>query len=165
MAEVIDKLMEEKEEHLGLIGLILACYLWVDKSKPEKTKKVINFFLINIAEKIGFRPELNFCVDCQKKPIPEKLFFDYSKGGLVCKSCIDQGFVQEISVNEIKILRIYLNIGKKNHINQESLEILNKIDDNLDNKIMGLLFNYFDYTTEKKFLAKVFLKKIERLGL
>ncbi len=164
VAEVLDKLLQLGEEHYNLMNLTLSCYNFINQNPAEISEKVIGFFLINILEKIGLKPELEHCVNCDNKLNPKDLYFSYEMGGLICAGCLGKGNTQKISENEVKILRIYLNIGKNLYLNNlKPLDILKKIDDNLDDKINVLLLKYIDYNTERRFLSASFLEKIERL--
>lgn len=162
IAELIDKLLEEKEEHYNLQKLTICSYFWLNKAEKSQSKKIINFFLINLLDKIGFLPEIYKCVNCSQKLSLKNLWFDYDKGGIVCADCQNvKSSGKEISEKEIKILRLYLEIERSlliNHI--KKLDILEKIDNNLDKRLNEILLRFIEYTTERKFKSEEFLKRL-----
>ncbi|MBZ1345356.1 MAG: DNA repair protein RecO, partial [Candidatus Nealsonbacteria bacterium] len=100
------------------------------------------YFFWNLISILGYQPELYLCLVCQKRIIPEKNYFDFEQGGTICKNCADNflkqsqsrgdaKMTQEISLNVIKILRIFLNkdllLIKKLKIERKDRELLTKI--------------------------------------
>lgn len=67
------------------------------------------YFFWNLISFLGYKPQLYFCVFCQKKLFPEKNYFSFQEGGVVCQKChkkFSKG--REIPLDTIKILRIFL---------------------------------------------------------
>ncbi len=65
------------------------------------------YFLWNLLSILGYKPELYYCSLCQKKLLPEKLYF--KEGGIICQNCfreIKSG--EDIEPETIKILRVML---------------------------------------------------------
>lgn len=68
------------------------------------------YFLWNLFSILGYQIDLYYCANCQKKLVPEKLYFD-SEEGIICSSCLPtEALVKagEISPDVIKILRLFL---------------------------------------------------------
>ncbi len=67
------------------------------------------YFLWNLLSILGYQPELYNCSLCQKKLLPEKLYFNPKEGGIICQSCFRKTKSGEKIESEIiKILRIIL---------------------------------------------------------
>ena len=67
------------------------------------------YFFWNLISFLGYKPQLYFCVFCQKRLIPEKIYFSLQEGGTICQKChkkFSKG--REVSLDTIKILRIFL---------------------------------------------------------
>jgi len=54
--------------------------------KKEKKYKIFYIFLIKFLTISGFKPEFNRCIICNK-PLKDEMFFNTSKGGLICGDC------------------------------------------------------------------------------
>ena len=66
------------------------------------------YFVWNLLSILGYQIDLYHCINCQKKLIPEKLYFN-SEQGIICSECY--GSLEdkiEISSDIIKILRLFL---------------------------------------------------------
>jgi len=165
IAELLDKLLEEKEKHYNLQKLTLCSYSWLNKSNKDQSRKIISFFLINILEKIGLLPELYKCINCNQNLSLKGLWFDFEKGGVICDKCQDQKQSgKEISEKEVKIIRLYLEIEKRISVgNLKRLDILKKIDNNLDKRINETLLKFIEYNTDRTFKSSEFLIKIKNL--
>ena len=90
--EDIWNLLTEVFEKINSYSLIYYCFLW-------------NLFSI-----LGYQIDLYHCVNCQKKLIPEKLYFNPEEGGIICSECLSVPSAKtcEISPDVIKILRFFL---------------------------------------------------------
>lgn len=67
------------------------------------------YFLWNLFSILGYQPELYQCSFCQKKLVPEKLYFSSKEGGIICQNCSSKlKSKEEISPEVVKILRIIL---------------------------------------------------------
>jgi len=74
-----------------------------------KCQMLYYYFLWNLFSFLGYQPELYQCSFCQKKLVPEKLYFSPKEGGIICQNCSSKiKFKSEISPEVVKILRIIL---------------------------------------------------------
>jgi DNA repair protein RecO (recombination protein O) len=90
------------------------------------------YFLWNFLSILGYKPELYKCVFCQKKLIPEKLYFSPKEGGLICQNCFKKVKLgKEVKPEVVKILRIILEKNwptlSKLKIEEPHLKSLNMI--------------------------------------
>lgn len=112
------------------------------KIKNLKLKIISNHFIWKLFDVLGYKPQLYNCACCEKKLLPETFFFVPNEGGVVCWKCFgkngfDNNTSCEISVNTVKVLRLFL---------KEPFDITGKIklqkqeQDNLQN-ISDFYFN------------------------
>jgi len=102
-------------------------------------KIIYYYFLWNLLSILGYQINLYNCALCQEKLLPQKLYFNLEKGGIICLECfkkIKQG--REISPDAIKILRIFLKKDWK------TLSRL-KITDFHKKSLKKISKNYFSY--------------------
>lgn len=163
IAESLDKLIQENENHPSVLFLALACFKWIEQNNPENISKIMPFFLINLADKIGILPELGKCVLCQRKNIDKKIWFDFHNGGIICQKCIKQKNIgKKISIQELNLLKYFLKLGRS-PIKIKRLDIFKKIPDNLNKTTTDTILKFIEYNTDKKFLSNSFLKKIDNV--
>ena len=70
------------------------------------------YFLWNLLSNLGYKPHLYNCSLCQKKLLPDNLYFNSREGGTVCQACFSKAKSKtgkKIDQNVIKILRIILD--------------------------------------------------------
>jgi len=96
--EKIWKLLKETFERLNKIPLsIKECWF------------IYYYFLWNFLSILGYKPQLNFCSICQKKLVPQGLYFSFQEGGVICSDCSKKlKEKKKISPEAVKILRLIL---------------------------------------------------------
>jgi len=125
VANVLDTLVrgQEKDEKIWVLlqGTFKELNNW--KLKIGTLKLIYYYFFWNFFALLGYKPELYNCVLCQKKLIPESLYFNSKEGGVICDSCFKKsGEGEKISQDLVKILRVIL---KKNWVIFQKLKIEN----------------------------------------
>jgi len=123
---------EEKDERIWeLLKLTL------EKLNDPRTSTPLiwyYYFLWNLFSILGYRPELNSCIVCQKKLITAKLYFNSERGGIVCQSCFSKSKEgKEINLDTVRILRIIVNKDtstlKRLKIQKRHLVLLENVSD------------------------------------
>ncbi len=77
--------------------------------KPLTCDLIYHYFLWNLLSILGYEPQLYNCAVCQKKLLPEKLYFNQKEGGIICHDCFKKVKLgKEVNIETIKILRIIL---------------------------------------------------------
>ena len=75
-------------------------------------------FLLHFSACQGFKPRLNHCVFCGKKPEENaQLFFDAEEGGICCESCRSRRDQAPLSPGQIRWMRMALTTGSSGWIN------------------------------------------------
>ena len=102
------------------------------------------YFLWNFFSILGFKPQLNFCSICQKRLVPQNLYFNEKEGGIICQDCFKKiKNSKKISPDTIKILRLFL---------EKDLKFLKKIKigKNLQEEIKEVSKSYLSFTKESQ---------------
>jgi len=136
-AEVFDKLVKGEEPDKKLWGLLLEVFKGLDICPVSRSlySLIYYYFIWNLFSILGYKPIFNQCVVCQKKLIPDALYFDSEQGGIVCNNCfrkLKKG--EKINAETVKILRVLLEKNwkflSKLKIKPEHLKDLNKVSKN-----------------------------------
>jgi len=113
ISEVLDNLVKGQEPDEKIWQLLNEVFEKLNNSSLKiencKLKIIYHYFLWNLLSFLGYEPELYNCSLCQKKLIPERLYFDSKEGGMICQNCFKEDkSTKEIKPETIKILRIIL---------------------------------------------------------
>ena len=144
IADVLDNLVKGQEKDPKIWDLLQETLRELNnwRLKIEHLKLIYHYFFWNFLSLLGYKPELYNCALCQKKLIPESLYFNFKEGGVICSSCFKknkQG--EEISQDLVKILRIILkkdwSIFKKLKFDPSIFKILKNISKNYLSFIQG----------------------------
>jgi len=116
IADVLDNLVKGQEADEKIWQLLKETFYQLndEKIKDEKLDIIYFYFFWNLLSFLGYEPELYYCLSCQKKLKPEKLYF--GKEGIICHFCkkrlkSKKELLLEVLPEIIKILRVIL---KKN---------------------------------------------------
>lgn len=101
LAEITDKMTHENDKHPAIFELFEEV---LDNLNGENPKILIPYFELNFLAELGYRPELQTCINCRKKISHQNNSFDFS-GGLICEKCSS---AKKISADSIKVLRLIL---------------------------------------------------------
>ena len=133
ISKVADELIEGQEKDEKIWKLLTQTFDGLNNFSGKKInfKLIYYYFLWNLVNFLGYKPELYFCVLCQNKLKPEKLYFS-REGGTICNQCSKkEKFAILITPEAIKILRKILEknwkVLKKLKIEKKHLEDLEKI--------------------------------------
>ncbi len=134
----VDELLKFQKTDKKILALILEFLRQMDRLPTKKALPLAAAFLIKLLAFAGYSPELKYCSVCGKGPSTKQIFFDLSKGSIVCfnhgSSSVLDGARTEISLNSLKILRDFLykdfnHLKRYNIKKQEFLsiwELINK---------------------------------------
>jgi DNA repair protein RecO (recombination protein O) len=111
ISEVFDSLVIGQEPDKKLWELLTEVFGKLNSLEIKNLKLEIlyYYFLWNFLSILGFKPQLNFCSICQKKLIPQGLYFSFQEGGVICQNCSKKlKEKKKISPEAVKILRLFL---------------------------------------------------------
>jgi DNA repair protein RecO (recombination protein O) len=79
-------------------------------SSPVNCQLLYHYFLWNLLSLLGYQPGLYRCSLCQKRLVPEKLYFSAKEGGIICSQCQKKTKSETLIVSPdiVKIIRILL---------------------------------------------------------
>lgn len=147
--DLLDRLTKVHHKDTGIFNLLKQTLLFLknkDKLEDESARKIKLFFAWRLLSLLGFQPAIFDCASCHNRISPEKIFFSFKKGGLVCQSCVSPLAMKDkslISVNAIKILRAILHKDLK-------YLILIKVSSNLLNELAAITKQFLQYVSEEK---------------
>ena len=85
-------------------------------------KPLLSGFLLHFSACQGFKPRLNHCVHCGKKPENPPFFFDAEEGGLCCGACRRSGAQIPLSPEQVRWMRNALTVGSASWVNTPEAE-------------------------------------------
>ncbi len=138
IGEDVDSLVrgEEKEEEIW--DLVLGVFEKLNNSFVSDSL-VYYYFFWNLITILGYQPELNNCSFCQRKLVPENLYFNPDQGGVICNNCFRElKSGRKIDPETIKLLRFLI---------REDWEGLKKIniDQSYERKLEDISNVYLSY--------------------
>jgi DNA repair protein RecO (recombination protein O) len=152
IAEDLENFIKGEEPEEKIWRLLSEVFQELDdlKFKTYNLQLIYYYFFWNLISLLGYRPELHFCLACQKKLEPKGLYFSKKDGGIICQNCFQKTREGEkVSKRVVKILRIFLEkdiqILKRIMVNKEDFEKLRKISD-----------NYYNFLFKKNYEIKNF---------
>lgn len=111
ISEVLDNLIKGQELDEKIWNLLNETFNKLNSSEIRNLKLEIlyYYFLWNLLSVLGYQPEVYNCSLCQKKLLPEKLYFNPKEGGIICQGCFKKlKSGKEVDSETVKILRIIL---------------------------------------------------------
>ena len=126
ISEVLDSLIKGPEADEKIWQLLNEVFQRLDTNnlKPITCNLIYHYFLWNLLSILGYELQLYNCAVCQKKLLPEKLYFNPKEGGIICHDCFKKvKLVEEVKPDVVKILRIIL---EKNWATLSKLKIEGK---------------------------------------
>jgi DNA repair protein RecO (recombination protein O) len=157
LVEMMDRFtVEEGEENQSQYRLLLDSLEHLAKRKINPAA-VILFFELRLLEIVGYRPELFQCVGCGAEIRPEKQFFSFLHGGVLCPKCAPgKNQLRSISLPVLKVLR---------HFQRSSFETASspKIPAELFSEVDQLMEGYINYLLERQLNVPFFLRRLRYL--
>lgn len=146
LAEVIDKMTEENQNHPATFELLEEL---LDEIDGKNSPLVISYFELKFLTELGYEPQVYHCVSCKKDLIDGKNYFSFAESGVVCPNCHNHDL--EISIDTIKLMRLFL---------KHRLDYLKKV--NIDNRLLKQISHitekYLRTIHQKEFNSRRFLK-------
>lgn len=120
----INAIVKKYNPDAKIFSLLIAFLRKANTIPQEKITILMSAFLIKFLSFLGYRPEVRHCILCQRREFEKYIFFDFKKGGVVCKSHDSDG-------------------ENKKEVRMSALTLLQE-----------LLYKRFDYVLEKEFSKK-----------
>jgi DNA repair protein RecO (recombination protein O) len=154
LAELTDAFTAEHVENQPLFKLLLDALNWL--SEGNKVELALHYFELQLLGYVGYRPQLQECLNCKSPLKPQMNFFSASGGGVLCPACANTEPVKRaISPNALKVLRFLQD-------NEPTAARRLKLNANLSQELEGLLRQYIRYLLERELKSTEFLERLKQ---
>ena len=103
LLKLIDKLIRRNKRDKTIFALIIKTLQEIDKTK-ERTELIASIFILKLLSFLGYRPEIKHCLVCGAKSF-NPIYFNFSRGGIVCPKCYEPLDCIEISQDTLYLLQ------------------------------------------------------------
>ncbi len=111
IADVANGLVSKEEKDDEIYNLLKDSYDRLDEVSltPLQVQMIYFYFIWNLFNILGYKPEVHKCVVCQNSLVPNIIYFSPDGAGLVCGQCVKgAGFCKRINTDIVKVLRLIL---------------------------------------------------------
>jgi DNA repair protein RecO (recombination protein O) len=111
IADVVNSLVSEEEMDSDVYNLLKDSFDRLNNSELTllQSQMIYFYFIWNLFNLLGYKPEVYKCVVCQKKLPQDNIYFSSDGAGLVCSDCIKTvKFFRRINADVVKVLRLIL---------------------------------------------------------
>lgn len=153
IAELIDKILAERQENYQIFELLRKTLFFLNKEKTPES--LIYFFEVKLFELSGFGPEFLNCLICSSSIKNESNYFSF-EGGFVCPKCAKKSRRKiKISREAVKLLRV---------LKKSNFELISKlkVKEEVLIEVRKILNLFSESIIEKKLKSKKFLKEVEK---
>ncbi len=154
VGELIVRLTEEQDENAPLFYLTLATFDRLCTARDPLL--ALRYFELHALELAGYRPQLHFCVVCQRRIEPVANFFSASMGGVLCshhKGQVEQAM--PLTLHALKVLR---------HMQTQPWEqvAVLRLNSNLHMEIETLVQGFIVHVLERQPKSVEFIHRLRR---
>ena len=104
---------------------------------------VLNYFLKNLCNSLGYAPNITGCVNCGNKT--NLISFDFESGGFICSNCFDSQRYHKIDANILKDLYLFLKESKYFDLDRVHSNIIFNYYRDFFKNVLNLFYHYFDF--------------------
>lgn len=153
ICELVDRTSSLEEKNTDIFRLLKQTLSLIDATYDDYLINIVRSFEMHLFGLLGFQPELNVCLKCRTKDIPQDVYFSPSEGGIICLKChaYDKNTtkVSKTSIDTLKFLQ--------NHNLKASLSI----DPKKIEKIGNLVNFYIQFILEADLKSKKVIKELK----
>ena len=114
LAEAVAEPEQEQQELFMLLLHTLSRLTFSD----QEWEPLLAGFLLHFSACQGFKPRLNHCVFCGRKPEQDRpVFFDAEEGGVCCENCRSRQAQAPLSCGQLRWMRQALTTGSAGWVN------------------------------------------------
>ena len=152
--ELLDRFTYEEEENPALFRLAVRT---LDRLLEEPDRSlVLRYYEMRILDLLGFRPELQYCMNCEDEIQAVDQYFSAEKGGILCPRCgRDAPGTRIISVRALKYLRHF----QRSNFEQARVATPGP---GVHNELDTLMNHYLTYLLERSLNSPTFLRQMRR---
>ena len=118
LAEAAAEPEQEQQELFMLLLHTLSRLAFSD----QPWKPLLSGFLLHFSACQGFKPRLNHCVLCGRRPEEPPFFFGAEEGGLLCEDCRRSRSQVSLSPEQLRWMRRALTVGSASWVNTPDAE-------------------------------------------
>lgn len=110
MVEIAQTHTAEGDFSSGIFGLVVESLDGLESGRKKDGEKHLWRFMMRLLAASGYRPLLDSCLKCGKKPKSSSVFFSFSDGGVLC-SCTDPGGLYgfRVSAGSLMVMKSLLD--------------------------------------------------------
>lgn len=140
--ELVNQFTPEHYEDYNIFQLLLETLK--NLCQADDIESLLRFFEIHLLSEVGYRPQLQHCVNCRKELEPVTNTFSPVSGGVLCPDCSfkSASVLFSLSVNALKVLRFFQN---NDYDAASRLKVPSELSTELERTIRG----YIRYLLEK----------------
>ncbi len=154
--ELLDRFTYEEGENIALFRLLSETLSRINIENDPAL--AVRYYEVRLLDLVGFRPQLQQCVNCGADIQPVDQFFSFAKGGVICPNCgSKEPGVCFISLPALKILR---HFQRSNYSEAQRARLTSVIDHELE----SLMGNYLTYLLERGLNSPEFLRHVRRIA-
>ncbi|MCP3030347.1 DNA repair protein RecO [Halobacillus sp. A1] len=151
LAELTDKLIDEKQPDPFIYEQLLQTYTWMAEGKDCEILAMM--YELKLYRKAGFAPKVDSCVNCGNEEGP--FSFSVVEGGYLCFRCKHKDpYAYGLSDTLARLLRLFLHMDVK-RLGQISMKNENK------QKLRLIMDEYYDRFGGYFLKSKKFLKQLD----
>jgi len=151
VSEAVDALTAEGEPNQAVFALLLNGLRNLETAKDPVLE--VRSFELKLVSLLGYQPHLDNCVNCGNESLSQSAAFSTADGGLVCRTCRNDGRDQPCSGETIAIMRLLLS-GEP--VKVERL----RVSDRSRDEMRQVMKQYLQWLTEKRSRSMHFLESI-----
>ena len=142
VTEMVHQFTPEHVTNPGLFYLLVETLL--NLCRPETNREqALRHFEMHLLDAVGYRPQLQECVNCHSALEPVASYFSPVAGGVLCPNCYDpQHGARPLSLSALKVLRFLQSndAGTANRL---------KVDDALSRELERVMRGLIRYLLER----------------
>jgi DNA repair protein RecO (recombination protein O) len=152
--ELVDRFTEERIENYAVYRLLLSTINNIVEA--DNVDLLLRYFEIQLLGYLGYRPQLQTCINCKSKLEPHDNYFSASGGGVLCPNCrAAEPRIKQLSLNALKVMRLFQSSNydqaRKLHLNA-----------GLSKELETTMREYIRYILEREVKSAEFLDQLRR---
>lgn len=155
LVELIDRFGVEELGSDAMYDLLLAALRQLNSGEP--LQPLTRYYEFRLLDQVGFRPELQRCVNCGKPLEPQDQYFSAGEGGVLCPTCgRRREGAQRLSLAALKVMRHF----QRSHY-QEA--IAPSVRPRVHAEVETLMESYLTFLLERRLHAPEFVRRVREL--
>jgi DNA repair protein RecO (recombination protein O) len=155
-AELVAQFTAERVENYPIYKLLIDTLHRL--CKTDNGDLTLRYFELNLLTYLGYKPELQQCLDCKSPMEPAANFFSASGGGVLCPACREkEPLSQPISLNGLKVMRF---LQESDYPKASRVRINRDLSRELD----SLMRDYIRYILEREVKSVAWLDRLRKEG-